>query len=386
MKKEETQTVETTAESFLEPQTKKTTNKSGNKWVSKLRQLEGAVTETADPRKSCIRTPSPSVNWAFGVEGLGIPYGCSAVIYGPPKGGKSIMCNAIIGQMHKDDDQAIAVVFNTEMRGSMQSNISEMHKWGIDPDRIIIFDVNEPENIFDRIETDINAMIQEGAPIKMVVIDSLTQIQGRRSQNATSVLTQQIGDEAATIKDGLKRILPVIRRRKLALIATAHVRAELDQLEQMRGKTVKMAAAWAAKHFFEFFCYTEPNQSKDGRVTLDGEEFLDKETVDFMGKSLKTGHKIRFRVEANSIGPSGRTAEFTLDYDRGIVNTYEEVFVLAKNLGVIERPNNQMYKYGDKQWRGLPAMLMAIRDDHTLYESLLSEVNKKTVSGAPSKS
>lgn len=102
----------------------------------------------------------------------------------------------------------------------------------------------------------------------MIIIDSLTGIAGRRMLNSDTISQQQIGDQALTIKDGLMRILPVIRKHKIAMIATAHIRAEMDQLEQMRGNKVKMAAGWATKHTFEYFCYVEPNLSKDGKNDL----------------------------------------------------------------------------------------------------------------------
>lgn len=350
-----------------------------NKFFTKLRALEGAVNTDYDPLAHCLRSPSPSVNWAFANVGCGLPYGYSAVIYGPPKGGKSIICNAMIGQMHKDDPEALAVTFNTELRGEIQANTQQLATWGIDPERFVVYDVNQPELIFDRIETEINALCQEGAKIRVVIIDSLKGIQGRRAMNADSVMTQQIGDEAATLQDGLKRIVPIIRKHKIALLMTTHVRAELDQKEQMRGKTIKMAGAWAAKHMAEYFIYVEPNRSKEGRVTLAGEEFLDSSVKDFMDKAEKTGHKIRFRVEESSLGVSGRTAEFTLDYEKGIINTYEEVFMLGKNLGVIEKPNNLMYKFGDQQWKGLVAMLTAIRDSEPLYNAILTEIYKRSL-------
>lgn len=351
---------------------------SAKKYLSRLRKMEGAVLPgQRNPLADCLRTPMPSVNWAFGIEGHGLPYGYSMILYGPPKGGKSILCNAIIGQLHKDDPEAIAITFNTELRGEAQANEQQMRTWGIDSDRFQVFDVNTPELVFDRIETDIAAMCQEGAKIKLIIIDSLKGISGRRAMNATTVMTQQIGDEAATLQDGLKRILPIIRKYKIALIMTTHVRAELDQQEQMRGKTVKMAGAWATKHMAEIFAYVEPNRSKSGKVTLAGEEFTDPSVVDFMEKSQKTGHKIRFRVEESSIGPQGRTAEFTLDYNQGIINTYEEVFTLAKNYGIINRPNNVMYEYNGKSWRGVENMLTAIRDDRTFYNDLLAAVYAK---------
>lgn len=345
-----------------------------NKFMSKLRNMEGAVQDNYDPLINCAQSPSPSVNWAFGVAGHGLPYGYAAILYGPPKGGKSIICNAMVGQMHQDDPEAIAITFNTELRGEIQANSSQHKVWGIDSERFVVYDVNQPEHIFDRIENDINALCQEGAKIKMIIIDSLKGIQGRRAMNATSVMTQQIGDEAATLQDGLKRILPIIRKHKIALLMTTHVRAELDQKEQMRGKTVKMAGAWASKHMAEFFIYIEPNRSKDGRVTLTGEEFLDEERKDFMDKAEKTGHKIRFRVEESSIGVSGRTAEFTLDYHQGIVNIHEEIFVLARNSGVLQRPNNQTYQYKDHTWRGIGNCLNALKENKELANELLREV------------
>lgn len=348
-----------------------------NKFLTKLRSLEGAIKNDNDPLKNCLQSSSPSVNWAFGIAGHGLPFGYSAVFYGPPKSGKSYIANDFVGELHRTDPEAISITFNTELRGAVQSNAGQAAIWGIDSDRHIVYDVNQPEMIFDRIETEVAALCQEGAKIKLIIIDSLKGIQGRRAMNATTVMTQQIGDEAATLQDGLKRITPVIRKYGIALIMTTHVRAELDQKEQMRGKTVKMASAWATKHLAEFFCYIEPNRSKEGRVNLAGEEFLDEETKDFMGKAEKTGHKIRFCVQESSFGTSGRTAEFTINYEQGIVNKHEEIFTLGKNLGVITKPNNITYAYGDKTWRGLVACLTAIRDDKDLAQQILRDVYNK---------
>lgn len=351
---------------------------AGNKYISKLRSMERAVTPgEVNPFLDVLRTPSPSVNWALANPGHGLPYGCGMILYGPPKGGKSIICNALIGQLHKDDPDAFAIYYNTEFRAEIQSNRSQLKIWGIDEDRFQAFNTNAPEYIFDHIEKDLKALIQDGCKIKLIIIDSLTNIAGRRMLNADTVNQQLIGDQAATIKDGLLRIMPVIRDHKIALVATSHIRAELDPKEQMRGNNVKMAAAWATKHTFEYFCYVEPNLSKDGKITLAGEELVDKEIIDFMGNAQKNAHKIRFKVKESSIGPAGRTAEFTLDYKRGIINQYEEIFTLAKNLGIIERPNLQTYKYKDLQWRGLINCLIAIRDNPELQSQLLAEIVKK---------
>jgi len=346
--------------------------------MAKLRKMDGAVAGDEDPLMHCLQTPSPSVNWALALKGHGLPFGYSMMLFGPPKGGKSVLCNAFIGQLHRDYADAVAITFNTELRGELQSSDKAAKSFGIDPERFMCFDVNQPEQVFDRIEKDIAALCDEGLNVKVIVIDSIKGIAGRRFLNAKTVNTQQIGDQAATIQDGLMRILPILRKYKIALIMTTHVRAEMDQVEQMRGNTVKMAAAWASKHMAELFCYVEPNRTKDAKTTLAGESFEDPDTKDFMDKASKTGHKLRFKVMGNSIGPDGRSAEFTLDYQKGIINQYEEIFTLDKNLGIINRVNNVSYEYGEKKWTGgIKNVLIAIRDDENLQKELLTAVYQK---------
>lgn len=351
-----------------------------NKFFSKLMAMEGAIKVGGpDPLMNCLRSPSPSVNWAFATPGHGLPYGYSTILWGPPKAGKTIVSNAMIGQMHKDDPESMALCFNTELRGAIQANENQSKLWGIDPERYVVFDVNQPEMVFDRITGDVDAMCQDGAKIKAIVIDSLTGIVGRRSMNADSVMVQQIGDSALTLKDGLQRILPVIRRHGIALIMTSHARAELDMAEQMRGNKIKMAGNFAMKHLAEFFCLIEPNRSKDGRVDLTGKEFVDESKTDFMDHGEKTGHKIRFKVTDSSLGVAGRTAEFTIDYHKGLINTHEEIFTLGCNTGIIECPNNVTYKYGTEQWRGKAAILTALRDNTEMANAILKEVYAKDV-------
>jgi RecA/RadA recombinase len=349
-----------------------------NKMMNKLRKLEGTVVSGYDPQLNCAQTPSPSVNWAFGTKGWGLPYGYSMVLYGPPKGGKSIICNAMIGTMHQNDPEAIAITFNTELRGELQANEDQMKTFGIDPERFIVYDVNSPEMIFDRIEHDIAGAIEEGAKIKMIVIDSITNINGRRTMNANTVMQQQIGDRAATIQDGLMRIMPIIRKHRIALVMAAHVRAELDMAEQMRGNKVKMAGAFGLKHQAEFFVFVEPVKSKEGKTDILGKAFVDDSVKDIMDKEQRSGHKIRLRVMDTSIGIGhGRTAEFSLDYRDGIINTHEEVFRMGVNLGVIERPNNVTYIYKDKNYKGIAAIVNSMKDDKDLTNDILNSIKAR---------
>lgn len=345
-----------------------------NKWASKMANFEGY----ADPEKKVsethIRSPSPSINWAFGNKGHGIPLGSSLLLGGEAKAGKSFIALNMVAQLHKDDPEAIAVMFNTEYRGEIQANKKSLQKLGIDPARFFVYDTNMPDQIFDRISTDYDALCQEGMPLKLIIIDSMSQIMGRRTLNADSIMTQQIGDDAATVQVGLKQILPTIRKHRISMILCTHVRAEMDPHEVMRGNKFRLQGANALKHFAEFFAYVERNRSKEGRKTIDGVEFKDEGVTDLMGKSEVTGHKIRFKMLDSSTGQRDRTAEFTLDFERGIINQHEEIFRLGLNTGVILKPNQTTYQFGDKSWRGLANAVAGVKEDPSLQQAILDQV------------
>ena len=349
-------------------------------WMKALNKLEGAVAKESNPFARIIRTPSPSVNFTFG-NTHGLPLGYTLIMYGPPAGGKSILLNSMIGQLHLDDPEGIAVKFNTELRETAQTTQAWKKTWNIDDDRYVAYDVNSPDMIFDRIEKDVAALCQEGAPIRLVGIDSINAIQGRRSMNADTIMTQQIGDLALTLQDGFKRILPVQRKYGFAVVLTSHVRAEMDQAEQMRGNKVKMAAGFGVQHYGEYFMYVEQNRSKAGSETLLGEKLEDESRTDLMDKAEKTGHKIRVCMKKSSLGPKLRTGEFTLDYAKGITNVHEEIFLLGVNRNVIDHPNNVTYGFGDKKWSGKPAMLAAIQEEPQLGLAILSEIKRRDLAG-----
>jgi len=349
-------------------------------WFKELTKLEGAVDLTKNVYNTVVQSPSPSFNFIFG-QGWGIPFGYTACLYGPPKCGKSFLLNAIIGQLHKDDPEAIAVKFNTEFREKGQfSNI-----WGIDTEgkRYISYEVNNPTLIFDRIEGPIAEMCQQGAPIKLIGIDSVQGIQGRMTMNTDSIAAIRPGDHAFTVQEGLKRIRPILDKYGIALILTAHVRENLQMGGNKPGmKTTKMAGSWGLKHSAEYWVYIDKVGSEDGRESGLGEKFVDSEMKDLRDNADKTAHKIYFRMQENSVGPAGRTGVMTIDYKQGIINTYEEIAMLGLHRNVVVHPPSKAgtgvdasrYAYGTDVWHGKTNFLMAVRDSRELQEKILQEL------------
>lgn len=343
-----------------------------NKWMKELSKMDGAVDAEFDPflEGNVMRSPSPSLNYIFG-KGGGIPYGYTAVLYGPPKAGKSLLSNLFIGQMHKDNSEYMAIKFNTEMREDAQM----ADYWGIDPERYQAYNVNEPEKIFDRIHDEILPMLEAGMPLKLIIIDSLQGIQGMREAHADSVTDHQIGDHAMVIQKGLKRILPTLRKHKVALICTAHIRANQDAGKY--GPKEKMAGGFAQKHYFEYFVEVKRDGASESRQDLLGDKF-EGEVKDFRDNKEKTAHKIYVRMEDSSLGKgTGRSGEFTLSYDKGLINTHEEIFLLATNLKLVERPNNRTYVYDNVKYNSKEEFLTAIRDNETISKGIMKLVHDR---------
>lgn len=361
------------------------------KSLSRLLSLSGAVTaeqRAQNIHDNVIATDSHAVNFTYG-NGWGLPMGYSLLLYGPPRGGKTILSNMMAGWLHKNDPDAIVVKFNTEMRETAQANNTQsLDMYGIDPDRLISYQTNLPTEIFDRIEKDIAAEIQEGLKVKLIIIDSLTAIRGRRDLNADSIETQQIGDQALTIQSGLSRILAVQRRLNIGLVMTAHIRAQMDlrsggsaMVYKSQTAAVKPAVSYATQHHCEYYMYVEPRGGKEGRTNELGESFVDESVEDMKGDGEVTGHKISVRMTDASFGPKNRSGVFTFDYHKGLINVHEEVFNLGVGRNVIEKPTNLKYAFGGREWVGRPAMLEALKNDPKLQADIVAELRRRDLAG-----
>ena len=345
---------------------------SDGKWMKMLNKMDGAVDREYDPYlpENVIQTISPSINWIFS-KSAGLPFMEFMLLWGPPKAGKSVVSDAFVSALHAKDPNAMAMKFDTELR--------EMgHKenfWNIDENRYPVFNVNEPQFIFDRLNKDIFPMVEQGMPLKLVIIDSLQGIQGVKAANADSVTDHQMGDHAMTIQKGLMSIMPFLRRHKIALISTAHIRGNLDA--GMYGPKEKMAGGWHQKHSYEYFVKVTRDNSAEGKTDALGKK-LESEIKDFKGKNERTGHKIYVEMTESSRGVAGRSGQITFDYSRGIVNVEEEIFELAKNLNLVQRPNNRTYSLNGVNFNSKEDFIVAIRDNEDVRNQLLKGIYKKS--------
>lgn len=338
-----------------------------NKWLKELRKHEAAVENDYDAfaPENCLYSPSPYMNWIFANKSHGIPQGSGVLFYSEPKAGKSLVAQAIGAQLNKDDDEGIVLYFSTEYKGKFQKGFFE----GIDPERFIVYDTSDPKDIFDYLAYTIQPMVQDGMPLKMVVIDSLTAIGGVKAQGK-SVEEHLIADKALTITRGLDQIIPFFKKNNITYITIAQVRMNIGAFH---GPDTKAAVPKACEHNHEYFISLRRATAADDKKDLSGKSFEGK-TKDARGNKAVTGHKIYIKMEQNSIGQAGRAAKITLDYKKGFINQHEEIFELGVNTGVINRPNNQTYEYGGQSYRGKMAMATAIKEDPVMAQEIVDAV------------
>lgn len=353
--------------------------KRENPWLKQLRAYDDAVDYNYDSfaAENCLYTPSPYFNWIFANKSNGIPKNASVLLLSEQKAGKSLSCYATILEMQSRDrlanvpykDRGQAIYFNTELRGQLQHGVFPE----LDKNLLHIYDTKDPEQIFDRTEKDIKAMVQDGCPIRILVIDSLTNIQGIKRRDADSVSDHLRGDHALTVQTGLDKLVPFCKQNKILLIGTSQMRA--NQKATPGAPDSQMAESWNVKHTFEYFISLKRAGAADDKVDLEGKAFEEEAMKDARDNKLLTGHRVYVKCEANSIGPQGRSGIFTLDYEKGIINTHEEVFFLGKNTGVIKL-QGQTYSFENQSARGQAAFATLIKNDQKLYNAILTEVKK----------
>jgi len=320
-----------------------------SKWKKMLRNYEDAIDFEYDAysEENTIKTPSPYFNWIFANKSHGIPKGSTVLFGSKPKSGKSLLIQAIIGQMHQDDPEGEAIVFNTEQRGFLQAGAIST----IDENRWTVYDTNRPEDIGDRFEQDILPMIQDGFPLRIVAIDSLNRVGGTKTMaEGRSVNDHLMGDKALTLQRVLEKIVPICRRHKITLIGTCQIRANLDA--GSHGPKEKLGINWDTKHTFDYFLSAERAGAKEDKVDVRGNAFENESVKDARGNKDITGHKIYIKMLESSVGTPGRAGVLTFDYKKGIVNQYEELFELGKSTGFIKlAPGKKAgtYLVGDKE-------------------------------------
>lgn len=344
-----------------------------SKWMSKLTADFGEV--AANLNKSLLPVQparSPSLNWATGIGGF--QPGKVSVLYGPESSGKSLLAMMAVADYQKRDSEAIFIWFDAEF----SFNLPLFQKIGGDASRLIVRKSNDPLKIFDYIGGEMLEMLQEGAPIRGIIIDSIKSIRYPKETNMKQTTDQKMGGTGASyLPSALKLIIPVIAEHQLLTFFIQQVTMEIDPMKALRNPYV-ITEGRALKHAADIMLEIVKLDTKAG-VVESGENIH--------GGAQQTGHKIRIKVKKNRLGAPARSAQFTWHYDNGVIDTAQEIFELGKSLGVVFHPKNpetgkenvQMWQFGNyNPIRGEANMLAEVLSSTKMQGEILDACYRHT--------
>lgn len=338
------------------------------KWMEKLTKDFGTLAEDIPkPTDNVISLSSPSFNWAVGNGGL--VRGKAVCLFGPESGGKSLLMQLIMIQIQQEDPEAIGILFDTEY----SFNPEWFRKLGGDNKRLIVRQTNDPVKIFDYMspEGEMYEMLQEGAPIKFVGLDSVKGVRYPKDIKNKTTDVVMAGGGSSYLGAALKGVLPVIREYNITTIMVQQVTEEMDQYKKMRNPWI-IPDGRALKHFCDYMIQVEKLETKAGII---------EEGKNIHGGAQQVGHIIRAKVKKNRVAAPYRTAQLTLRYEGGITDTDSELFELAKSLGIVYHPmkdgkvNNQMWQVGNHDpIRGEANIRSFVLDNPDVQKEILSEL------------
>lgn len=343
---------------------------SVNKWMKKLEgDFAKVASEMERPSDKIIPLASPSFNWAVGNGGL--TEGKAVCFFGPESSGKSLLSQLVLIELQKKHPESIQILIDAEF----SFNPNWFQKLGGDLERLLVKQTNDPLEIFDWMEKDVLEMLQEGAPINGLMIDSIKSIRYPGDIKNKSTDISMGGSGAKYLGPALKGLLPIIRRYNITTLLIQQVYEEMDQYKKMNNPWI-IPDGRALKHFCDYMLQVERVDSKAGRI---------EEGKNMTGGANQVGHKVRVKGKKNRVGAPYRVAEFTLRYDTGIVDTEDEIYELAKSLNIIYhpisdatgKPNNMMWQFASyPQVKGETNMKFFI----TSSKDMLDEVYKACLS------
>lgn len=307
------------------------------------------VLETADP----ISTNSYALDNTIGI--LGVPRGRITQFAGAEGSGKTLMALQIVKKWQEKDPENWALWIDAES----SLTVEWLSVLGIDISRILVIPDNLGSSIFNylcgipnpkdsskKIKLGIlDELILQGEHNKcgVVVLDSIAAVEPP-VEAAYEVGHQNMAAMARFMPAALRRLVPLVNESNVAFVAINQIRVDPGV---QYGNPETTPGGKALKHFCRLMInFAKVNKKEE--LILDAED-------------KPIGHTVNAKIQKNSFAIP-RDTKFVLKYLQGVVYQNVEMVDLGVKYGIIQRPNNVMYLYGDYKWKGRDAVDKAFLD------------------------
>lgn len=325
-----------------------------------------------------ISTGSPKLDEAIGIGG--IPMGRITQLAGQESSGKTMLALSCIREYLNKNPENTALFIDAEYT----YDPAWAEKQGVDTSRVMVIKTNDAKAIFEGLigTVKVNKTTKKVSKNMKGILDHVIEGTDPRFKNLGIIVLDSIAvlntplELAAEVGKAnmapiprfmsteLKKLTPVVAQANVAFIGINQVRVNLGQ---MFGDPSTSPGGKALKHACSLMLNMAPVFSAGSVIEDDSGE--------------RIGHTVRAKIQKNKVGAPFKQAEYKIEYQKGVVETHEEVFDLGIEYGLIVRPNNQMYEIAGESVRGRDAAMRYFLENN-LEADFLAKIKDIYINGA----
>ncbi|KAF2531626.1 hypothetical protein F2Q70_00029149 [Brassica cretica] len=283
-------------------------------------------------------TGSFALDVALGVGGL--PKGRVVEIYGPEASGKTTLALHVIAEAQKQGDAEHA----------LDSSLAKAI--GVNTENLLLSQPDCGEQALSLVDT----LIRSGS-VDVIVVDSVAALVPKGE------LEGEMGDahmamQARLMSQALRKLSHSLSLSQTLLIFINQVRAKLSTFGGFGGPTEVTCGGNALK----FYASMRLNIRRVGLVKK-GEDTI--------------GSQVAVKIVKNKLAPPFRTAQFELEFGKGICKVTEIIELSIKHKFIAK--NGTFYNLNGKNYHGKEALKKFLRLNEPVQEELMTKLKEKLI-------
>lgn len=264
----------------------------------------------------------PMMDLAIGRPGY--PAGRMVELFGLAATGKTTAAYHALAQVQRMGGDAVLI--DTERT----FDVDRSAECGIDPSQLLVSEANDIEEIFEKINKMLGAYEEKGSDTPMIIaVDSITAVETKETADKKERDSQRLGDDARSIRRGLRRINQRVAETKATVIFINHAIATM----QGWGKQTMSAGGNALK----LFASLRVEFQKVGDITEGKDD-----------NKVRLGQVVSINTEKNKVKDIG-IPKFKADLTQHGFDLYDGLFAGFEKIGTIKRVNNITYHFAPSQ-------------------------------------